>query len=745
LSLVLAVVVGLLIVQNVLAVHDLAFELDGNVTTQGTSPYPIPHGPTVDWASFFDTNGAELPLPPGFTASGFEPDFNLNTNGSFNTSDGTTYTTGSKDTLPISGWQCTAASNVNSKIDIMNAYAAEYHAGNDDIIYFGLERNTNTGDANVAFWFLQDDVGCSTPGPNGEKTLTFTGEHKDGDIFVVSAFTNGGAVSTIDVYRWDRNNGSPDCALNPIGPACVLNPPGVPGFLRTQEVAHGVDCSDPQNSPAGDNVCATTNSGTTNANNVTQPTTITTPWLTANKADGAGHTLRVSEFFEGGLNLTQTGLGGKCFNVFIGDTRSSQSLTATLFDFARGRLGACGSDTVTTPSVANTNTVPPGPGSVEIPASGVQTVSDSATVTVTGVATWSGTVEFHLCGPFALTDTTTLCTSGGVAAGSKAVSQSGVTVASDTMMVTKVGRYCWRGDFSGDNVQGVPSSSDSRNTECFYVTPKSAILTTTAGAGPVDFGQPVTDTAILSNTANKPGTGGPAGSTDGSINPATPGGPAGDMITFTLYGPSTSGCGTVASTAPPAAGTNPQVVPVTGNNTYGPVSFTPGAPGTYHWVAEYHSDSPNTVGTTHNSNCNVTAEDVVVQTIETRIKTNQSWYPNDTATVSSSLVGNSLGANGTLVFDLYAGATCSGTKFYTQTFTVTGGANSETKTTTNTTVPITTLLTDPAASSTGQYSWLVTYTVNAADTAHTGRRSTCAAENFTTTYTNDNSGGVKFP
>ena len=45
----------------------------------------------------------------------------------------------------------------------------------------------------------------------------------------------------------------------------------------------------------------------------------------------------------------------------------------------------------------------------------------------------------------------------------------------------------------------------------------------------MDLGNPITDTATLTGTANKPGT--PA------INPTTAGGPAGGTITFTAYGP----------------------------------------------------------------------------------------------------------------------------------------------------------------------------------------------------------------
>ena len=72
-----------------------------------------------------------------------------------------------------------------------------------------------------------------------------------------------------------------------------------------------------------------------------------------------GNKLRTAEFFEGGLNLTQEGLGGKCFNTFIGDTRSSTSLTATLFDFAAGQLGSCESNITTTPKKGDGTTKSP--------------------------------------------------------------------------------------------------------------------------------------------------------------------------------------------------------------------------------------------------------------------------------------------------------------------------------------------------------------------------------------------------
>jgi hypothetical protein len=576
----------------------------------------------------------------------------------------------------------------------VNSYAAAFRASNgDQVVYFALERNANTGDANVGFWFLQDNVGCET----ATTTQSFTGNHRDGDLLIVSSFTNGGVVSTIDVYRWTID------AANPF-----------PGFLNPTPVAHGVDCRDPLTGN-GDTACATANTAT-----------ISVPWLTAAKTTGVDHSLPTSQFFEGGLNLSKAGLSGHCFNVFISDTRSSQSLTATLFDFARGVIGECNSTVVTTPSITSPQSIG---ATASIP------VTDSAVVTVSGTASFTGTVDFFLCGPFAA-DATTLCGSGGVPAGSKSLTANG-TVVSNTMTVTAAGRYCWRADFSASDPPGIPSSSDSKASECFLITPLTASLVTTAGAGPVNFGQPVTDTAILTGTANQEGSGGPAGSTDGSINPATPGGPAGGTITFTLV---KSDCTSLAT----GTGLNPQTVgPVIGDGSYGPVSFTPDAPGTYHWKATYTGDLPNTVGTFHNLDCSDPSESVVIRQIPTEIKTKQSWIPNDTATITST-IGN-LAAGGSVAFSLYNNPTCTGGAVFSQNVAIPGGSPSAEVSTTNTTFTIATNYADPANSLTGKYSWKIVYTPAAADTAHTGKQSACDAENFNITYTNDPGPGTALP
>ena len=155
----------------------------------------------------------------------------------------------------------------------MNAYAAAYtDVTGDEIVYFGQERNGNDGDANVGFWFLQDpEVDCSSEG--GQAT-DFTGHHPDGDVFIVSAFTAGGDVSGVTVYRW---NGDDTGSLGP------------PRDSRAPTGSHFSRLDPP------DDACGTVSKPADGPNG---GGTIETPWVTANSNDGLGHSLRTSEFFK---------------------------------------------------------------------------------------------------------------------------------------------------------------------------------------------------------------------------------------------------------------------------------------------------------------------------------------------------------------------------------------------------------------------------------------------------------------
>jgi hypothetical protein len=232
------------------------------------------------------------------------------------------------------------------------------------------------------------------------------------------------------------------------------------------------------------------------------------------------------------------------------------------------------------------------------------------------------------------------------------------SVLSDIAHITEAGRYCWRANYSGDDATGVPPSSDHRSRECFVVTPVTPTLSTqavdAAGApisAPVPFGSLVYDTASLSGTAYRPGTGGPTGS-DGSINPTARTTKAQGSITFKLYGP---GSCTTLATGFPAGGITRSV---NGDDTYGPVSFEPAAPGVYHWKAKYGGDAPNTnASAEHNTLCNDANEDVTVQQVPTTLTTRQFVFPQDKARIAAS-AGD---LNGSIVFRLFdTAAHCTG-------------------------------------------------------------------------------------
>ena len=189
------------------------------------------------------------------------------------------------------------------------------------VLYFGMERYSNEGAGNVGFWFLKEDVDCALPA--GPDAGSFPGVHKDGDILVVSEFSVGGVISTIRAYEWVGDS---------------------PGALNTTPIAEGSgsagDTCDLIDPTTPDAICAQVNTGT-----LVKGTDF--DWFTETKQPGPSpsNDLDVSEFFVGGLNLTKLGLDG-CFSTFIPVTRSSPSLTATIFDYARGDFDTCGKVTI---------------------------------------------------------------------------------------------------------------------------------------------------------------------------------------------------------------------------------------------------------------------------------------------------------------------------------------------------------------------------------------------------------------
>ena len=387
-------------------------------------------------------------------------------------------------------------------------------------------------------------------------------------------------------------------------------------------------------------------------------------------------------FGEAAVNLTDTIFGGStaclAFANTIPSTVTGNSDTADYKDTILATtppISNCTSTTVTTPKTGAGGSIPAGGLSI---GTGIVSVTDSAVVSlIGGTATPAGSVAFYLC----KVDAPDLCTTGGTSVGSTNLSGAAypATVSSPTAYVTSAGRYCWRAEFSGDSDNGIPSSSDSTATECFTVNPVTPTLATTAGAD-VLLGNAVTDSATLSGAATQP------------ANPVinltnTPGPAAGGTITFKLYGP--DDCTTLAYTSPTVA--------VSGNGTYNSPApqFVPTAAGTYHWVAVYSGNLPNTNSTDHNTACTDANEDVVVNTVPSSLTSAQKWVPNDSVTVSATAGGN---LAGTVSFALYATDDCSGTAVYSTTAAV-AGVSPQTVSTSNTTAVLVS----------GSFSWEVSY------------------------------------
>ena len=395
----------------VLAVHDEGlFELDGNATDGAAAG--------DDWNS---TNNADATVFIPGSAEDAAHDTTYFTSG------------GSKDVNDISQWSYTANDIAPDKDQILDAYAAAYQKDGQTYVYFGADRFDGSGDSFIGFWFVQSKV--SLDGNGG-----FNGVHKNGDVLVVSDFTNGGSVSQIKVYEW--LNG--DLSLKASGAQCDVGP---------------------------DDACAIVNAGTASA-----------PWPFLDKSGSSD--FAAGEFYEGGINLdTVFGGDAPCFSSFIAETRSSQSTSAQLKDFAMGSFNTCKPPAISTES-SKTN--------VDFGGS----VTDTATLSGSDGAA-SGSVKFFVCGPTASTPD---CSNGGTQVGGAVkvtTSANGGTATSAAYDVgvtaAASGKYCWRAEYTPDAAsQYLAGSHTNTTTECFKVDPATIAITKTANpAGPVNAGDEI--------------------------------------------------------------------------------------------------------------------------------------------------------------------------------------------------------------------------------------------------------------
>jgi hypothetical protein len=225
-----------------------------------------------------------------------------------------------------------------------------------DVLYFGIDRFDNSGDAQLGFWFLHNEISTTGSSKTGAPFSGDPAQHEPGDLLILSDFSVGGTTSTIAVYKWVESGGDVTDNLETLLPE-----------------TGNLDCS---RVTTNDSVCGIVNKDPTPGSNA-DPTDnfVDSPWPFVDKS-GNVNKFAPGELYEGGLNLSAVGLGGTCFASFLSESRASTSPTATLKDFVLGGFGRC------TSSISSTQTWTP---------------KDSATITVTpATKAFTGTIQFTL-------------------------------------------------------------------------------------------------------------------------------------------------------------------------------------------------------------------------------------------------------------------------------------------------------------------------------------------------------------
>ena len=290
-----------------LAVHDdELFELDTSTSTTVCTPIVPPCGnanvaddpavPGDDWATLYADGGSAF-------AKTFITDPVSSAENSFYTGGG------SKDVRDIPDWAYATTNDVvPDKDDLEHGFAAAYtDSGNPapkpdhTLVYFGVDRYDNNGDAETGFWFFKDPV---TLDGNGG----FDGQHQEGDVLVLADWGGSNPVGAFTVYEWVGGK-------NPLA-------------LVSDTAAGQADCAKRAND---DMACAVVN------RQIVDP-----PWPFLDKGGSAD--IRPLELFEAGIDLTALFGEDQCFSSFLASTRSSHSVTAQLKDFVLGQFEQCGAE-----------------------------------------------------------------------------------------------------------------------------------------------------------------------------------------------------------------------------------------------------------------------------------------------------------------------------------------------------------------------------------------------------------------
>ena len=388
----------------------------------------------------------------------------------------------SKDIADVSAWEWVQSdsTSVQDKNDIENAFAAGYTAPDGDLlVYFGLDRYSQNGDAQVGFWFLKDDVSKVAGG-------SFGASHSEGDVLVQIDFENGGTDPVARVYEWTS------------------------GALSLK--ATGTTCTS-----GGADECAISNTST-----------IASVWAFDAKQPADDDEYLPGHFVEGGINLTDLGLDDGCFATFFAETRSSQETTATLSDFVFGSFSLCVEPDIST-QVKNDQDQ----GDGRITVNSGEGFYDTVVVEGDkGVA--EGTVDFYVCGP---TNSAQDCTSGGTLVSENVELENG-EASSELFTPTAIPTenspdyYCWRVEYEpAAGSKYLAAEHTNSTSECAKVIPADVQIVKTPNDGSASAGDPISFTLSWSN-------GGEGAAKGVSINDPLP---AGDGLDWAISGSTGSG------------------------------------------------------------------------------------------------------------------------------------------------------------------------------------------------------------
>ncbi|MFD2516275.1 hypothetical protein, partial [Salinimicrobium flavum] len=207
------------------------------------------------------------------------------------------FTQGSKDYFEASSLNW-ADGQTKAKNDIANA-AAFIENG---YLKFAGDKTSNNGDSQIGFWFYLNNT---SPQPDG----SFAPEHAIGDLLVLINFTGGGSTPNLLVYQWVGGTDKKPSNLIDVTQSGI-------GFAKQ------------------------------NAGGEEVPEGWLFPTLTYDS----------NNFFEGYVDLNELPEGSSfCFSQFMVEGRSSQTLEASLDDFASGQFDVKPSVEVNSPVVCSSD------------------------------------------------------------------------------------------------------------------------------------------------------------------------------------------------------------------------------------------------------------------------------------------------------------------------------------------------------------------------------------------------------